>query len=223
MKTTPLIIGRIIGVAVLLSALWGCAEKKPSISEKAPEALLNFGLERLERNDYETAERAFQAIKNRYPYSKQVITAELKMAESHIRRKDFDSALLVYYDFERLHPKDNNIPYVIYQEALCHFEQVSTIDREQTHVISAKKEVERLIKRFPDSKYANKARDYLRKCLVHLAEYELYVGHFYFKMGEYEAALLRYKYIIQNYPDTGQYHEALEYISKCEKRLAEQD
>jgi outer membrane protein assembly factor BamD len=223
MKRIPLIIGRIISVAVLISALWGCAERKPSISKQGPEALLAFGLERLERNEYERAEMAFLAIKNRYPYSKQVITAELKMAESHVRRKDFDSALLVYYDFERLHPKDNNIPYVIYQEGLCNFEQVSTIDREQTHVIEAKQEFERLIKRFPDSKYANKARGYLRKCLVHLAEYELYVGHFYFKMGEYEAAMHRYKYIIQNYPDMGQYHEALEYIGKCKKRLAEKN
>jgi outer membrane protein assembly factor BamD len=223
MKRIALIICRIIGVAVLISGLWGCAERKPSISEEAPEALLAFGLESLERKEYEIAERAFLAIKNRYPYSKEVITAELKMAEASVRRKDFISALLVYYDFERLHPKDNNIPYVIYQEGLCHLKQASTIDREQTHIIEAKEEFERLIKRFPDSKYANKARVYLRKCLVHLAEYELYVGHFYFKTGEYEAALRRYKYILQNYPDTGQYHEALEYISKCERKLAEKD
>ncbi len=223
MYRIPLIIGRIISVGVLVSTFWGCAETKSDIDKSAPEALLTFGLERLERSDYDLAEKAFEAIKNRYPYSKEVVIAELKMAESYVRRKDFDSALLVYYDFERLHPKDENIPYVIYQEGLCHFRQASTIDREQTHIIRARKEFERLVNRFPDSEYVDKARDYIRKCLVHLSEYELYVGHFYFKMGEYEAAMKRYEYIIQNYPDMGQYHEALEYISKCKQRLAEKD
>ncbi|MGD2127307.1 MAG: outer membrane protein assembly factor BamD, partial [Desulfobacteraceae bacterium] len=71
--------------------------------------------------------------------------------------------------------------------------------------------------------YANRARRNIRKCLIFLAEYELYVGHFYFKKGKYRAALGRYTYIIEHYPDMGQYHEAIEYISKCKQKLAEEE
>ena len=211
----------IISGVFLISILGGCAAKTQDLNDLSPEDLLAQGLRKLEESDHKGAVRDFQAIKDRYPYSKSVITAELKMAESYCLREDFDSALGVYDDFERLHPKDSNIPFVMYRKGLCHLQQVKTIDREQTHIVKAKEEFERLVNRFPENEWANKARGNIRKCLVYLAEYELYVGHFYFNMGEYGPALDRFTYLIKNYPDMGQYHEALEYISKCKQKLAE--
>ncbi|HJX34199.1 MAG TPA: outer membrane protein assembly factor BamD [Desulfatiglandales bacterium] len=206
----------------LLSLIGGCAERqKVGINQMGPEEFLARGLKRLEHNEYKLAIDAFQAIKDRYPYSKTVITAELKMAESYILSKDYESALEVYDDFERLHPKDSNIPFVIYQRGLCNLEQAKTIDRDQTYTVKARVEFERLVKRFPKSELANKARANVRKCTTYLAEHELYVGHFYYKIGEYASALGRYTYLIKHYPDMGQYHEALEYISRCKEKLAE--
>jgi len=53
-----------------------------------------------------------------------------------------------------------------------------------------------------------------------LAQHELYVGQFYFKMKKYRAAAGRFRYAIEHYPDVGQYYEALEYLGRCEKKLA---
>jgi outer membrane protein assembly factor BamD len=83
----------------------------------------------------------------------------------------------------------------------------------------AKDEFERLVKKFPRSEYADNARRKIRECYINLAEYELYVGHYYFKRKKYRAAMDRYRYIVENYPDFGQYHEALEYLTKCKERL----
>jgi len=219
-KSTYKIICFIAGV-FLLSLLGGCAEKQQvTKTQTDPEKLLTWGLNRMKRNDYESAITSFQAIKDRYPYSKTVITAELKMAESNMLLKDYEAALVVYDDFEKLHPKDSNIPFVIYQKGMCNLEQVRTIDRDPTYTLSARREFEHLIKRFPENEWANKARANLRKCITYLAEYELYVGHFYYNMGEYASALDRYTFLIKHYPDVGQYHEALEYISKCKEKLA---
>ena len=88
--------------------------------------------------------------------------------------------------------------------------------------LKAKEEFERLVRRFPRDDYANRARKSIRRCLISLAEYELYVGHYYFKMGKYRAAMDRYSYIIKNYPDLGQYNEALEYIRICKENLMEE-
>lgn len=191
--------------------------------EKSPEQLFSEGMERFDKGDYEAAVEAFQALKDRYPYNKSVILAELKMADALYNRSEYEAAFDAYDEFEKLHPKDKNIPYVIYQKGMCHFKQVESIDRDQTPARKAKEEFERLVKRFPKDAYANNARKNIRECLISLAEHELYVGHFYFKMEEYKAAMNRYVYIIQHYPDMGQYHEALEYISKCKERLAQQE
>ncbi|MDB9823380.1 outer membrane protein assembly factor BamD [Deltaproteobacteria bacterium] len=216
------IIGGIIIGGLLIFIFEGCAtDASRDMNELTAENLLARGIEKLEENSYNSAVTAFQAIKDRYPYSKAVITAELKMAEAHYIRKDFESAFDVYDDFERLHPKDENIPYVMYRKGMCHFQQIKTVDRDQTPTHKAKEEFERLVKRFAKSDYADKARAKIRQCLVYLAEYELYIGDFYFKTKKYGPALERYMYIIKNYPDMGQYHQALEYISKCKEKLAE--
>ena len=78
---------------------------------------------------------------------------------------------------------------------------------------------ERLVRRFPRNEYATRARKNLRTCIIFLSEYELYVGNFYYKRGFYRAALGRFNYILQNYPDMGQYHEAIEKIRIIKEKL----
>jgi outer membrane protein assembly factor BamD len=189
--------------------------------EKPPEEVMADGIRDLETGRYKSAVEAFQSVKDRYPYSKYAIIAEVKMADALYLQKEFDLAYEAYDEFEKLHPKNEDTPYVIYQKGMCHFRQVKSIDREQEHTRNAQQEFERLVRRFPRDDYANKARRNIRRCLIFLAEYELYVGHYYYKSGHYEAALGRFLYIIENYPDMGQYHEAMEYISKCKDKLAE--
>ena len=190
--------------------------------DKSPDQLMQEGLSAMESGNYERAFNAFQDIRDRYPYSKYAITAELKTADALFKRGDFDEAYEAYDDFERLHPKNKNIPYVIYQKGMCNFEQIKTVDREQVHTLKAKETFERLVRQFPRSEYATRGRKNLRNCIIFLAEYELYVGNFYYKKGFYRAALGRYNYILQNYPDMGQYHEAMEKISIIKEKLSVQ-
>jgi outer membrane protein assembly factor BamD len=188
--------------------------------DKSPDQLMQEGMSDMESGNYENAVEAFQDIRDRYPYSKYTITAELKTADALFSRGDFDEAFEAYDDFERLHPKNKDIPYVIYQKGMCNFEQIKTIDREQVHTLKAKETFERLVRQFPRSEYATRARKNLRTCIISLAEYELYVGNFYYKKGFYRAALGRFNYILQNYPDMGQYHEAMEKIRIIKEKLS---
>lgn len=200
----------------------GCSTtKKKDIYERTPADLLAEGQEKLDKAEFKSATKLLQAIKDRYPYSKESIIAELKLADSLFRRKEYDSALENYNEFERLHPKDKDIPYILYQKGLCHFNQIKSMDREQTQVALARDEFEGLVKRFPNNEYSLKAREKIRQCLVYQAEYELYVGIFYYRTKRYKPALNRFTSLIENFPDTGQYQEALEYIAKCKVKLAE--
>ena len=191
--------------------------------EQAPGELMSEGMAKYQRGYYEEATEAFQKVKDRYPYSKFALEAELRMADSLYRQELYNEAYDAYNDFERLHPKNENIPYVIYQKGMSHFEQVSAIDRDQSHTLLARDEFERLIKRFPETEYAAKAKAKLRECFISLASYELYVGDFYLKKGNYRAAVNRYEYLLENYPDVGQYYRALEQLRKAKAKLAEQE
>ena len=207
---------------VIVFLLGGCSILDRFLGEKEekrPSELMSDGMRSFERGNYKDATEAFQKLKDRYPYSRYAIIAELRMADALYEREEFEDAYTAYDEFEKLHPKNKNISYVIYQKGMSNFRQLTTIDRDQTFALKAKEEFERLIRRFPRDEYAKRARKNLRRCLIYLAEYELYVGHYYFKMGKYRAAMDRYIHLVQNYPDMGRYHEALEYISKCKEKL----
>jgi outer membrane protein assembly factor BamD len=218
----------LVAIAMILF-LNGCAlydwvfSSEEEEEEETPAQLMSLGTDYLDRGYYEGAAEAFQKVKDRYPYSQYAVTAELKMGDALFKRELYEEAYETYSEFERLHPKNPNVPYVIYMKGMCHFEQISTTDRDQSSTLQAREEFERLIKRFPNHEYAEKAALKLRKCYIYLADHELYVGHFYFKGKNYRAAIGRYRYILENYPDLGQYQEALEYLKKAKEKLAEQE
>ena len=213
------------GVCLILF-LSGCGLWKQIFGddiEPTPAELMSEGMDDFNSGKFEAATEIFQKIKDRYPYSKNAIQAELKMADSLYQREMFDEAYEEYSEFEKLHPKNREIPYVIFQEGMCFFRQASTIDRDQSHTFRAREEFERVIKRYKNSPYANMARRKLRESLVNMAEHELYVGNFYFRREDYQAAMDRYLYIINNFPDLGQYYEAIENIKKCKDAIAEDE
>jgi outer membrane protein assembly factor BamD len=213
-------------VALVVFVLQGCSlfdwmfskEKE----EKSPAELMSEGMENYESGYNESALEAFRELKDKYPYSPYAITAEIRIADALFRKTLYDEAFEAYSEFERLHPKNPEIPYVIYQKGMCHFDQVTTIDRDQSHTLVAKEEFERLLKKYPSAEYARMARIKIRECYIFLSRYELYVARFYFKKKNYRAAMGRYQYILENYPDLGQYEEAVEYLSRCRQKLEEQ-
>lgn len=200
-------------------SLFGLGGKEP---EKTPEELMSEGMAEFRDGDYEKAVEYFQKLKDRYPYSKLAIHAELKLADTLFKKKDFEEALEAYIELERLHPKNKFIPYVIFQQGMCNFVRMNSIDRDQTSAKKALKEFEKLRREFPTDPFSLKAQRNIRICLINLAEYEFYVGHFYFKGGHYLAALRRFEYLITHYPDFGQYKKTLVCIAKCKEKLAEE-
>jgi outer membrane protein assembly factor BamD len=217
------LMARISLLALVVFVLQGCALFDWLFSkeeyERSPAELMSEGIDSFESGYNESAIKAFQELKDKYPYSPYAITAEIRIADTLFRRALYDEAFEAYSEFERLHPKNPEIPYVIYQKGMCHFEQVTTIDRDQSHTLLAKEEFERLLKKFPSAEYARTARIKIRECYIFLARYELYVAHYYFKKKNYRAAMERYQYVLENYPDLGQYEEAVEYLSRCKQKL----
>jgi outer membrane protein assembly factor BamD len=211
-------------MAVVIFVLQGCSlfnwltkEKE----EKSPADLMSEGMENYESGYNDSALEDFRELKDKYPYSPYAVTAEIRIADALFRKALYDEAFEAYSEFERLHPKNPEIPYVIYQKGMCHFDQVTAIDRDQSHTLLAKEEFERLLKKFPSAEYARMARIKIRECYIFLARYELYVARFYFKKKDYRAAMGRYQYILENYPDLGQYEEAVEYLGRCKQKLQE--
>jgi outer membrane protein assembly factor BamD len=173
--------------------------------------------------DYDDALKAFNTLKERYPYSRYAILAELKVADAHFCRKEYPEAIGAYEDFVQLHPKNEAVPYVLYQVAICYYEQILSEDRDQTATRLAIRSFIRLLREHPGCGYSIKATKKIEECRELLARHELYVARFYFKSKHYEAALCRFEGVLSGYSDvlsSSTEKEVKKRIVACEQRLS---
>jgi len=212
----------VIVCIIFLVACSGCTLFKTKDMQSAHELAID-GMDEFKKKNYKSAIESFEKLRDWYPFSKYAILAELKIADSHYHLKEYEDAVFAYEEFENLHPRNEAIPYVVYQIGLCYFEQVDTIDRDQTSARKAIATFKRLNKKFPDNENAGKAEEHINKCMKILVGHEFYVGIFYYKSKHYKAALNRFKAVLSKYPDVGVHRDALLYIALCEDSLAKQN
>ena len=194
------------------------AEDRLSAQELAWE-----GMDAYENGRYQKAIEKFQKLKDYYPFSKYAILAELKIADAHYRRHEYEEAVFAYENFEQLHPRNEAIPYVIYQIGRCYYDRIDTPDRDQTSARKALETFQRLIKQFPRDQYSIRAAEHIKTAQKSLAGHAYVVGVFYYNTKHYKAALHRFMSIISDYPDVGYHQKALEYIARCEASIAEEE
>jgi len=213
---------------VLIFMMTGCGWvkglfTKRDMSRSTPDAIYARGYEDYQEGRYEKAVESFQRLKEVYPLSPLAILAEMGIADAHFSNKSYAEAEVAYADFYNLHPTNENIPYVLYQIGMCHFNQMPTIDRDQSEALRARKDFERLIARFPNSKFAFQAEKRLREVKQHLAEHEFYVGQFYYRTKKYKAALRRFEGIAKEYPGLGLDYKLNWYLAETKKLAAVQE
>lgn len=217
---------KIVFLACVVLLFSGCALFEDSRRmEKTAEQLAAEGASAFLREDYKDAVKAYTDLKDWYPFSRYAILAELKIADAHFYLEEYEQAVIAYEQFEKMHPRNEAVPYVINQTGMCWFNRIDTVDRDITPAKNALAQFERVIEQFPDSEYAQKAPDLIHACIDKIAGHELYVAQFYMKTKQYQAALKRFEYIVEFYPGTDQSQTALNLIPECaaKARTAEKE
>lgn len=193
--------------------------------EKSAEQLAVDGMQKMQKQDYDDAVKDFQQLKERYPYSKYAMLAELKLGDARFYSKEYPEAAIAYEEFARLHPRNEVIPYVLYQIGMCHFLSFSSVDRDQEETQLAMEAFQRLIRAFPNSEYAMKAKKQLYECQKRITAHEFHVGRLYFIMGEYYAARERLDLVSRKYPqavkDLGYEEEVNRMLAASQNRVNE--
>ena len=231
------ILGLVIVLTIFLGPLTGCGGNSVTgtlgkwfgissasdvdIGEDEPQALARQAQERMDADDYKTAATFWQQLKDQYPYSKYALLGELKLGDALYLQGKYIEALGAYEDFERLHPENEAVPYAIYQQGMCHYMRMHGIDRDQTPTIQTIQTLARLIEMYPQSQYSSMAQARISEAQNNLAGHEFYVGEFYFKRKDYEAAMNRFMGLLQYYPDSGYHQRALNYIAEYRQLVAE--
>jgi outer membrane protein assembly factor BamD len=197
---------------------------KSSTIDKTAEQLAVDGMQQLQKKKYDEAVKDFKKLKEHYPYSKFAILAELKLGDAYFYNRKYNEAAIAYEEFVRLHPRNEVIPYVLYQVGMSHFLTFTTVDRdpEETHI--AMQSFEKVMQNFPKSDYSNRAAKQLQECKKRIVSHEYGVAHFYYILEQYGAAKTRLDSMIQKYPqaiaDLGYGKSVERMLAKCETEVA---
>ncbi|MCP4354735.1 MAG: outer membrane protein assembly factor BamD [Proteobacteria bacterium] len=201
---------------MIFTLVFSCSTKE---LEKTAQELVTDGTKAYNEEEFKQSIASFKKLKDWYPFSKHVIVAERRIADANFMLENYREAILSYEEFEKLHPKNALIPYIIYQKGLCHYFQIDTIDRDQRNAASALNIFNRLLKEYPNGEYAEKASKKRQKCINSLAGHEFYVGVFYYKSKHFKGALKRFEFLMNTYPDTEYKAKAEHYIKLCQKNM----
>lgn len=197
---------------------------KKSTTDKAAEQLAYDGMQNMQKKKYGDAVKDFQKLKERYPYSKYAVLAELKLGDAYFYDGKYDEAALAYEEFVRLHPRNEVVPYVLYQYGMCHFLSFSAIDRDPSETDKAVEAFRRVIQNYPGSEYARRAQKQLFECEKRIVAHDYEVGKFYYRLDKYPSAKVRLERILKEYPaatkDLGYTESAEKMLAECEKEIA---
>ena len=205
------VIRSVFVVLTLAGALAACGsgDDQPKYVERSVEDLYNAAVNALEAENWVEAARLFDEVERQHPYSVWAIKAQLMAGYAQYEANRYDEAILALNRFVQLHPGNRDVPYAIYLKALCYYEQISDVERDQQMSQEALGALQDLVRRFPDSKYARDARLKIDLTRDHLAGKEMEVGRYYLTRGDYLAAINRFRAVVDKYQTTTHVPEAL--------------
>nr|WP_239002674.1 outer membrane protein assembly factor BamD [Rhodovastum atsumiense] len=189
-------------------------EVKQDPSTIPVEELYNRGIDALNRQNYGTAVQQFDQIEQNYPYSTWTVNAQLMQGYAEYLRNHYTDAIGVLDRFIQLHPAHRDIAYAYYLRALCYYEQIADIRRDQKATQEAMGALQEVVNRFPDSAYARDARLKIDLARDHLAGKEMEVGRYYQRQRLYTAAIGRFQRVVDDFQTTNHVPEALHRLTE---------
>ena len=99
------------------------------------------------------------------------------------------------------------------------YEQITITSRDQTYAVQAMKEFNQIIKKYPNSRYAEESKLKIDIVKEQLAGKEMYIARFYMKKSKWISAIKRLQIVINDYDKTIYSEEALHRLVEIYYRL----
>ena len=212
----PLAVWALIGLLGL--ALMGCSSSAPpkdQIPDEPPEALYNQGMAALQAGNISDATKFFEEVEKQHPYSTVAAQAQIMDAYAYYRGNRYTDAIAAIDHFLDLHPGSKDAAYAYYLKALCYYEQIEDVRRDQKMTEQALDALNEVVNRFPGTPYARDAALKIDLSRDHLAGKEMEIGRWYEKQQQYLASINRFRTVVEKYQSTTHVPEALERLTEC--------
>lgn len=182
--------------------------------DRSPEGLYAAGVEALQARRFSQAVELFDQLERDHPFSTWATNAKIMSAYGEYQRNRYTEAIGALDRFIQLHPAHRDIAYAYYLRALSYYEQINDAQRDQRATETAMAALQDVANRFPDTAYARDARLKIDLGRDHLAGREMVIGRFYQRQRLLNAAIGRYRRVVEDYQTTNHVPEALHRLTE---------
>ena len=195
----------IIGLALTVVVACGGSDLRLP-ADAAGTALFEQAQEELAAENWRKAGDAFDTLLRNYPTSPYLAEARLGLGRAYYEQNRLDTLMLAidaFQNFRTYHPSHADVDYAQLMVGLSYVSLMKSPDRDQSNTRLAMESLRNFLEDFPNSSYAESARENLQRAVDSLAERELRVAEWQFERDRYGAAVNRCEYALRHYSDSG--------------------
>lgn len=211
------------GAALALVVLGGtaCAAKhKKQQASLPPQQVFEMAQQKIARKHYYTGRTLLQELMPRVPPDDREILPKIQLGIADAYFKDggqlnYGEALNGYRTFLTYYPNHEEAARAQFMVGMSLFQQALSPDRDQSLTHQAIQDFEKVETVYPASPFVQQAKKRIVECHDRLAEHERLVGRFYQKRKKYNAAIDRYRAVLDQYPQYSRTGQVLFDIGTC--------
>lgn len=214
----------------------GCGAFSKEIDETAglsAEQLYSVARENVRESEWGTARKYLGAIEARHPYSSYAQQALIDLAYVNWKDEEPAKATAAIDRFLAIYPNHPGTDYMLYLRGLQTFTPPGSFlsryagqapsERDPKGLQQSYVAFKELVDRFPDSRYANDARQRLTWLVSTIADNEANVAEYYYTRHAYLAAINRGQNILRNFSGVQAAERALYIMMKSYEALGMSD
>jgi outer membrane protein assembly factor BamD len=185
------------------------------LDTRPPDAIYKEAEQLLADGSSAKAAALYERIDQLYPYSEEAKKSMLKAAIAYQKADKAPEAVAAARRYLALHPGTPEAALAQNIIANSYYDRISTPSRDQGETKKALQEMETLLRRYPNSEFADETRRRIKLARDTLAAAEMTVGRYSQKKGNYLGAINRFRTVVTQYQQTAHVEEALMRLTEC--------
>ncbi len=215
---------------VVLAVATGCSSNRSEVNPNDDaKKIYEKGQKSLSFSNFNSAIRQYEYLEAVYPFTEYAKQAQLDLMYAYYRNKEPDAAIEAADQFLLENPTHPRVDYAYYIKGLVYFQRdrgpmeklfKQDLAKRPPHKLEdSYRAFATIATQYPDSIYAEDARQRMVYLRNQLAKYEIYVAGYYIRRGAFVAAANRAKYVLENFQQTPSVVPALQIMVSAYRQL----
>lgn len=208
-------------LALLLGLNTACSEYQKVLKSTDPEYKFEKAVEYFEAEKYQRAYPLFDNLLKVYRGTEKAAEVYFYFAETSFYMEDYILAAYHYENFAKTFPNHEKTEDAYYMVGYCYYLQSPRPNLDQTYTMKAINQLQLFVNLYPRSEKLLSANELIESLREKLETKAFERAQLYYKTEHYQAAVVAFNNVLDEYPDTQYREDALYYRLVAAYRLAD--